>query len=140
MAAPSLSNLSQRQRDKKLRLRFENRIWITALAAGFSGILATLILLFIKDYSTETRWVVSTLVVVIWMAFAFSVREQVMRPLQTLSNLIEALRDGDFSLRAHEAGRRDALGDVMHEINALSENLRQQRFATRDVSALLSKV
>ena len=49
-------------------------------------------------------------------AFALAVRERVVFPLQTLSNLLGALREGDFSVRGRvaapgrRAGRSDARG------------------------------
>ena len=42
-----------------------------------------------------------------------------MFPLRTLSNLLAALREGDFSIRARGANRDDVLGEVLREVNAL---------------------
>ena len=54
-------------------------------------------------------------------------RERVVFPLQTLSNLLAALREGDYSVRGRGAAPDDALGEVMREVNALGETLREQR-------------
>ena len=57
------------------------------------------------------------------------VRERVVRPLQTLANLLAALREGDYSMRGRTpATRDDALGRVMREVNALADTLREQRW------------
>ena len=61
-------------------------------------------------------------------------------PLNTLSNLLEALREGDYSLRGSRAQRGDAIGEVVIEINALSQTLREQRLTFEEKSALLAKV
>ena len=58
------------------------------------------------------------------MSVAAAVRARVITPLQTLSNLLAALREGDYSIRARDAGGDDALGEVALEINALGETLR----------------
>ena len=63
-----------------------------------------------------------------------------MFPLRTLSNLLAALREGDFSIRARGAEREDALGEVLREVNALGETLRQQRLGALEATALLRKV
>lgn len=67
-------------------------------------------------------------------------RRRAVYPLRTLSNLLEALREGDYSLRGSRARRGDAVGEVVIEINALSRTLREQRLAVEEKSALLAKV
>ena len=48
---------------------------------------------------------VTVVVVLAWLGFAAAVRERVTRPLQTLSNMLAALREGDYSIRARGALR-----------------------------------
>lgn len=74
------------------------------------------------------------------LVLAFRLRHRVVFPLYTLSNLLEALREGDFSLRGSRARRGDAIGDVVWEVNALSETLREQRLRVEETLALLSKI
>lgn len=63
-----------------------------------------------------------------------------VRPLRTLANLLSALREGDFSLRARPAPRLDALGQVFEEVNALGGTLREQRLGAVEATALLHRV
>ena len=51
-----------------------------------------------------------------WLIAALVLRERVVRPLQTLSNLLAALREGDYSIRARGAERDDALGLALLEV------------------------
>jgi nitrogen fixation/metabolism regulation signal transduction histidine kinase len=82
-----------------------------------------------------------TLVVVgCWLGFAFAVQARVVRPLQTMANLLSALREGDFSVRARDARRDEALGDAMAEINTLSRTLQEQRLSALEATALLRTV
>ena len=67
-------------------------------------------------------------------------RERVVRPLQTISNLLAALREGDYSIRARGANADDALGLALLEVNALSETLRAQRLRALEATALLRRV
>jgi two-component system nitrogen regulation sensor histidine kinase NtrY len=76
----------------------------------------------------------------LWIGFGAALRERVIRPLQTLSNLLGALREGDFSLRARGSGTDDALGLALLEANALAETLREQRMGAMEATALLRKV
>ncbi len=75
-----------------------------------------------------------------WLSFAFTAQSRVVFPLRTLSNLLAALREGDFSIRARGANEGDALGEVLREVNALGETLRQQRLGALEATALLRKV
>ena len=118
----------------------ERRVLTLALLAGMPGSLLAFILLWVGDYSSRTQVTLGALVVGAWLAFAFAVRHRVVFPLRTISNLLGALREGDFSVRARGARRDDALGEVVLEVNALSETLREQRLGALEASALLRKV
>ena len=77
------------------------------------------------------------LIVELWLGFAVSLRHRVVFSLQTLSNLLAALREEDFSVRGRDAQRDDAMGEVMIEVNALGETLREQRLGALEATALL---
>ncbi|MDQ2844217.1 MAG: ATP-binding protein [Acidobacteriota bacterium] len=62
--------------------------------------------------------------------------ERIIRPLQTMSNVVAALREDDFSFRARGARRGDSLGDLALEINALASTLQRQRIAAVDALSL----
>lgn len=78
--------------------------------------------------------------VIVWFSFAFSAQNRVVFSMRTLSNLLAALREGDFSIRARGARRDDVLGEVLREVNALSETLHKQRLGAVEATALLRKV
>jgi two-component system nitrogen regulation sensor histidine kinase NtrY len=122
------------------RLTYERRIQLLALAAGLPGSAVALILLWIGDYTSRTAWTLGLLIVGMWLGFALSLRQRVVFSLQTLSNLLAALREEDFSVRGRDARRDDAMGEVMMEVNALGETLREQRLGALEASALLRTV
>src|SRR5437588_2672778 len=122
------------------RLTYERRVQLLALAAGLPGSLVALILLWTGNFSSGTAWTVTFLIVVLWLGFAYSLKSRVVFSLQTLSNLLAALREEDFSMRGRGARTDDAMGEVMVEVNALSETLRQQRLGALEASALLRTV
>jgi len=122
------------------RLSYERNIQLLALAAGFPGSLIALILLWTGDFSSGTAWTLTLVIVSLWLGFAASLRQRVVFSLQTLSNLLAAMREEDFSLRGRGARNDDAMGEVMLEINALSETLRTQRLGAIEATALLRTV
>src|SRR5271154_6557769 len=119
------------------RITYERRIQLLALAAGLPGSAIALILLWTGDYTSRTAWTLGILIVILWLGFVLSLQHRVVFSLQTLSNLLAALREEDFSLRARGARSDDAMGEVMIEVNALSETLRQQRLGAMEATALL---
>lgn len=121
-------------------LLYERRILLLALAAGLISTLVAMILLWTGGYSSKLQWTLTVFMVISWLSFAFSAQSRVVFPLRTLSNLLAALREGDFSIRARGASIDDALGEVLREVNALGETLRQQRLGALEATALLRKV
>jgi len=111
-----------------------------ALFAGLPGIIVAMILLWSGNFETKTQWTVTVIVVAIWLSLVAGIRHRVVFPLQTLSNLLAALREGDYSIRGREARENDALGEVTREVNALAQTLRLQRLDALEATALLRKV
>ena len=124
----------------KRRLSYDQRIFWQALLAGLPGMLLGLVLLWRGDYTPKARWTFTLMVVLTWLAFVFSLRTRVIMALQTLSNLLSGLREGDFSIRARGAKRDDAMGEVMTEVNLLVDTLKEQRLGALEATQLLRKV
>ena len=118
----------------------ESRVLTGALALGLPAIAVSLWLLWTGDYPLRTRLTFTLLAVGAWLIGALLLRERVTRPLQTISNLLAALREGDYSIRARGASPDDALGLALLEVNALSETLRGQRLRELEATALLRRV
>jgi two-component system, NtrC family, nitrogen regulation sensor histidine kinase NtrY len=122
------------------RLSYERRIQLLALAAGLPGSFVALILLWTGSYSSGSAWTLTFLILGLWLGFALSLRHRVVFSLQTLSNLLEAMREEDFSIRARGARPDDAMGEVMIEVNALSTMLREQRLGAMEATGLLRTI
>jgi len=86
------------------------------------------------------QWTLTVVIIGSGLEFSHAVRERVVFPLQTLSNLLAALREGDFSIRARGAARDDALGEAMLEVNFPRTDLREQRLGALEATALLRTV
>jgi two-component system, NtrC family, nitrogen regulation sensor histidine kinase NtrY len=130
----------KRQAKTRHRLSYEGRIaWLT-FGAVVPAIIVALGLLWFGDYSAKVQWTLTILIVGCFVVFVTSAREHTIRPLQTMSNLLAALREGDYSIRARGAREGSALGEVLLEVNSLGETLRQQRLGAFEATALLRTI
>ena len=122
------------------RLKFEKRVTILALAAGFPAVALCAALLWFDGYSGRVQWTIDLFLVLFWLGVSFHLKQRIVRPLQTLSNILAAIREGDFSIRGRRAATGDALGEVMLEVNDLGQTLREQRLGAMEATALLRTV
>jgi two-component system nitrogen regulation sensor histidine kinase NtrY len=121
-------------------LRSDTRILLLALGAALPGALAALLLVWLLPVPAALRWAVSLGVPLLAAGFAERARRQYARPMETIANLIAALRVGDFSARVTPLGPRDPLGLARIELNQLSERLRGARLDEVEAGALLRAV
>ena len=81
---------------------------VAALLAGLPAVLVAGWLLWTGDHPLRIQVTLLADRRGAWLIGAALVRERVLRPLQTIANLLAALREGDYSIRARgaSAGRR----------------------------------
>jgi PAS domain S-box-containing protein len=120
--------------------RHERRVFWLALLGGFPAVALALGLLWFGDFTPRTQWTLTIVVAGVWLACATIVREHVVRPLQTVSNVLAALRERDYTLRARGSNPEDALGLLLLELNSLGDDLRAQRLGALEATALLRRV
>ena len=122
-------------------LTYDRRVVLLAVAAGLPGLaLSAGAALATATTPGCVRGTLAALVVLLWAWVVVMLRNRIVRPLQTVSNLLAALREDDFSIRARGATGDDALGQVMQEVNSLAETLRAQRLGAQEATALLRAV
>jgi nitrogen fixation/metabolism regulation signal transduction histidine kinase len=125
---------------RRLRPSHETRVVLLATVAGLPGVALSLVLLWGGDHPLKVQVTLTAIVVLVWLGVAGSLGDRVARPLHTLSNLLAALREGDFSIRARMGTSGESLSAVHDEINALGETLREQRLGVIEAHALLRTV
>jgi two-component system nitrogen regulation sensor histidine kinase NtrY len=123
-----------------LRPSHEGRVLLLALLAPLPAVAVALALLWTGEHAARVQWTLSVLAVGGWLAGALALKDRVVRALQNITNLLAALREGDFSLRGRKASPDDALGEALAEVNNLAETLAHQRTDALEASALLGKV
>jgi nitrogen fixation/metabolism regulation signal transduction histidine kinase len=121
-------------------MTYDRKVTSLALAAGLPAFIASVVLLWLGDYPWLIRVTLGTILFGLWLGVALALRDRIIRPLQTVSNLLAALREDDFSIRARGAMPNDALGQVMLEVNTLAETLRTQRLGAQEATVLLRAV
>ncbi len=123
-----------------MKFAHERRIQFAALAAGLPAVAASMWILWTGDYSSKVQWTLTAVIILTWLGFANSVREMVASPLRTVANLLEAIREGDYSIRGRTSLTRGSLGEVIEQVNQMGTTLQQQRLGALEASALLRKV
>ena len=111
-----------------------------ALMAGLPAVIVALVLLWTSAFTPKVQWTLTVLIMVFWLGLASQLRQRVVFPLQTLSNILAALREGDYSVRGRYARNTDTLAEVTREVNMLAETLQDQRLGALEATALLRKV
>ena len=130
------------RRGPKDRYRFSHQGKLTwlILAAIAPAIIIVMSILWFGDFSAKVQWTLTIVILTFAAGFISTARDHVVHPLQTMSNLLAALREGDYSIRARGARADDALGEVLLEVNTLGETLRVQRLGAFEATALLRTI
>lgn len=121
-------------------LTYDREVFLLAVVAGAPGAITSLVILWTGDYTPKVQWTLTVLIVGVLLVTAASLRSRVVLPLQTISNLLAAMREDDFSIRGRPADADDPLGAVLLEVNELAETLHEQRLGAVEATALLRTV
>ena len=122
------------------RLSIEKRLLFLPFIAAVPAIAVSLYFVWTQPYSNALRWTVTTVILGVFATGIHILRRKVIYSLRTVSSLLSALREGDYAMRAQRSQPKDALGEILTEINAFGESLQQQRFGSVESAVLLSKV
>jgi len=68
------------------------------------------------------------------------VQRALTRPLDTAANVLEAMRQGDYTHRAREGVAEGPVADVLVEVNLLARHLADERLRAVETAALLAQV
>ncbi len=119
---------------------FERRIRILCIFIAAPGFLLAAFLLWRLKLSLTMVLSILGGIALFSLLAATMLMEQIIRPLQTLANVISALRESDYSFRARGSRQFDALGELAKEINEFADLLQSQRLGEMEATALLRRV
>ncbi len=121
-------------------IRYEWRVPLLSFLSALPAIVVAMTLVWISDFSTRLQWTLTIVTAGGWLGFWLALRERLIRPLQTMSNMVAALQEGDYTMRARLGRPDDSLGLVAFEVNQLGQTLREQRLEVLEATALLRRV
>jgi nitrogen fixation/metabolism regulation signal transduction histidine kinase len=116
------------------------RAWLFCFLLVLPTLLFFGILIWRERISTTPAILLLICLLIYLLLISGSLIEGMMRPLQTLSNVVSSLREGDYSFRARGASSADAFGELASEINALADLLQKQRVRSLEATALLARI
>src|SRR5258708_3789773 len=137
---PAPGSFSAKPPHKRTKLNFDTRIVLTTFLISLPGVVVAGLLLWLGDHALETKWTLTLAIALAWLIGSSVLPAAVIRPLQTLSNMVAAIREEDFSFRVRGGSREDSLADLKLEINSLAGRLQAQKVSALEATALLKKV
>jgi nitrogen fixation/metabolism regulation signal transduction histidine kinase len=138
-SSPGLPNFSSKSRRKK-RAPFEHRIAIFTVLLVAPAFLVSIVLVWLQPWTPESKLMLLFAEAFACLLLGATLRDHIVRPLQTLANVVGALREEDYSFRARLAVQNDALGELSLEINTLADLLARHRTGVIETEALLQRV
>jgi two-component system, NtrC family, nitrogen regulation sensor histidine kinase NtrY len=134
------SEPSRRIPRKSQRAPFERRVLRFAVLLVAPGLVVSGILVWLQSWTIESKLALLGIEVLVCFLIGAALHDHVVRPLQTLANVVGSLRDEDYSFRARMAIPNDALGELSLEVNALADLLSRHRTGSIEATALLQRV
>jgi two-component system, NtrC family, nitrogen regulation sensor histidine kinase NtrY len=136
----TLGAIIHRSRRRRFRLLYEKRIACLRFWRRCRASPSAPSLIWTHDWSRDTKISLTVLELFLWLVLTLALLDQIVRPLQTLTNVVGALREEDYSFRARGAAPNDSMGELALEINSLADILTEQRVQTIEATALLRRV
>ncbi len=116
------------------------RAWLHCLLLTLPALVLAAIFLYRSHVGAAPALLLIACLLLYLLLVATALIEGLIRPLQTLSNVVSSLREGDYSFRARGASAQDALGELAAEVNALADLLQKQRVRSLEATALLARI
>src|SRR5580692_5376257 len=134
------SERAARLRRIRRRRSAVRRAWLYCLLLTLPTLIFAAVYFYQKEISLAPALLLAGCLLIYLVVVAAALVEGLIRPIQTLSNVVSSLREGDYSFRARGAGTRDAFGELASEVNALADLLQKQRVRSLEATALLARI
>ena len=125
---------------KKIKRSAIHRMWWHCLLIALPGLIFDAVLLFEGSIGVSLALLLAACQLIFFALVAASLVDGIVRPLQTLTNVLASLREGDTSFRARGAGAQDAMSELAAEVNALADLLQKQRVRSLESTALVARM
>jgi two-component system nitrogen regulation sensor histidine kinase NtrY len=121
-------------------VRFERRLLLMSLCATLPALATALVLLWVADLSSDTRIAVAAGLLGTTLFILMLLMHRLTFPVRTLANVVGALREHDYSLRARGGPAEDAFGELAEEVNRLADWLRESHLGGLESAALVRAI
>ncbi len=125
---------------KPQRAPFERTVLRFCLFLIAPGFLVSAVLVWLQPWTLESKLLLLGAEALLCVLIGVALHDHIIRPLQTLANVVGALREEDYSFRARLAVPNDALGELSLEVNTLADLLAQHRTGAIEAAALLQRL
>jgi two-component system, NtrC family, nitrogen regulation sensor histidine kinase NtrY len=132
--------MAYESRPRKRTRQAVRRAWIYSALLCLPALIFLGVFFYQRELDVVPTLLLGVCLLVYLALVASALVDGFVRPLQTLSNVVSSLREGDYSFRARGATSRDALGELSAEINALADLLQRQRVRSLEATALLARI
>src|SRR6266566_2413106 len=139
-SSPTVKKPSTTTRRKRQRAPFERRVTRLSILLVAPALLVSGIVIWLQPWSLQSKLMILGAESLACLLIGAALHDHIVRPLQTLANVVGALREEDYSFRARLAVPNDALGELSLEVNALADLLAKHRTGAIEASALLQRV
>src|SRR5947207_8268924 len=139
-SSPSVNKPSIATRRKRQRAPFERRVTRLSFLLVAPALLVSGIVIWLQPWSLQSKLMILGAESFACLLIGAALHDHIVHPLQTLANVVGALRDEDYSFRARLAVPNDALGELSLEVNALADLLARHRTGAIEAAALLQRV
>ncbi|MGA2206871.1 MAG: ATP-binding protein [Terracidiphilus sp.] len=116
------------------------RAWLYSFLLGLPALIFLCVFIYRQQLDIVPALLLGTCLLIYLALAASALVDGFIRPLQTLSNVVSSIREGDYSFRARGASSADALGELAAEVNALADLLQKQRVRSLESAALLARM
>ena len=118
----------------------ENRVLLILLATATPITAMLVVTLLVGDFSALYWLTIVPLAVLSVLAGVGYMRHHLQRQFFGIANVLECLRNGDFSLRSSTQNKDSAWGEINHELNLLASHLQESRLHSLESEIILDKL
>src|SRR6266478_1591175 len=139
-SSPTVNKPSTVKRRKRQRAPFERRVTRLSILLVAPALLVSGIVIWLQPWSVQSKLIILSAESFACLLIGAALHDHIVRPLQTLANVVGALREEDYSFRARLAVPNDALGELSLEVNTLADLLAEHRTGAMEATTLLQRV
>lgn len=118
----------------------ESKITLWIVSVGTMTLLLLCYLLWVSDVRVLIVVTLLPLYLIAWLYMALHVRNLLLRHFRSLANMVEGLREGEFSVRLAPTESNSAWNEIYYELNQLASQYQNENVGTVEANILVEKL